>query len=169
MIIFRLNRPYFETLTQDTLRRPDVVDIKSYYSRSPASGFYILEYGDRFVGLVALDASLDSECIEPAKGKVSTKKGTSRVASIRHLYVEDPFRGIDMQKDLLQHAVQHALRASSAIQSIKAADSPLIPYVRDCLRSAGFQLQKHTQKVGVFGWNLGERILERGDWEKAPK
>jgi hypothetical protein len=166
-----LNRPFFEKLAQDALRRPDILNIQSYYARSPFSGLWILEYGETFVGLIALDASLDSESddLVTSETKSNFKKGTSRTATIRHFYVEEQFRGIGMQKDLLDHAVRHAFSSNSTVRTIKAADSPLAPYVRVCLRSAGFQLQKHTETVGVFAWKLGQRILERDDWKKAGK
>ena len=167
----RLNRPYFETLTQEALRRPDIVDIKSYYSRSPSSGLWILDYGTTFVGFIALDASLDAESNDPVSSekKVNKKKGTSRIAVIRHFYVEEQYRGIGIEKDLLDYAVRHAFSSDSTVRTIKAADSPLAPHVRECLRSGGFQLQKHTKTVGMMGWKLGERILERSEWEKADK
>jgi GNAT superfamily N-acetyltransferase len=167
----RLNRPYFETLTQEALRRPDIVDIKSYYSRSPSSGFWILEYGTTFVGFIALDASLDAESNDPvtSEKQVSKKKGTSRIAVIRHFYVEEQYRGIGIEKDLLDYAVRHAFSSDSTLRTIKAVDSPLVQHVRECLRSGGFQLQKHTKTVGMMGWKLGERVLERSEWEKADK
>lgn len=166
-----MNRPFFEKLTQDTLHRPDIVEIQTYYTRSPFSGLWILEYGETFVGLIALDASFDSEsdkAVSPDK-KFQNKKGTAHTAVIRHFHVEEQFRGIAIQKDLLDHAVRHVFSPNSPVHTIKAADSPLIPYVRVCLRTAGFQLQKHTETVGVFSWKLGQRILERDDWEKAGK
>jgi len=167
-----LNRPFFERMTQDTLHRMDLVNMQSYYMRSPFSGLWILEYGEVFVGLIALDASSDSESNDLVSSldsgkKVEYKKGTSRIATIRHFYVEEQFRGIGMQKDLLDHALRHTFSSISPVRTIKAADSPLVPYVKECLRSAGFQLQKHTDKVGLFAWKLGQRILERDDWEKA--
>jgi GNAT superfamily N-acetyltransferase len=132
---------------------------------------WILEFGDAFVGLVALDASLDSESSDliSSEKKNNIKKGTSRIATIRHFYVEEPYRGVGIQKELLDHAVRHAFNSDSTVRTIKAADSPLVPYVRACLRSAGFQLQKHTGKVGVLAWKLGQRTLERENWEKAGK
>jgi len=164
-----LNRPFFEKLVSDALLRPDIVNIRSYYQRSPASGFWILEYGEKFVGLIALDASVDSESDSLASKETidkTKKKGTSSIATIRHFYVEEPYRVVGIQKDLLDYAVRHAFNSAPTIQAIKAADSPLLPYTRECLRSLGFQLQKHTSQVGILGWKLGERILEKGDWEK---
>jgi hypothetical protein len=150
-----INRPYFEKLTQKALRQPDIRDPKAYYSRSPPSGFWILEYGVRFVGIIALDASLDSTSDEPAP-----------TATIRHFFVEDEYRSSNIQADLLSYAVGHAFQSDNIVQQIKASDSPLAPYARVALRSSGFQLEEYTDKVGVFGWKLGVRILKRVEWEK---
>jgi len=170
-VIDWMNRPFFEQITQDVLHRLDLLNIQSFYTRSPFSGLWILEYRDSFVGLIALDASLDSESndLVTSDKKMSNKKGTSHIATIRHFYVEEEFRGIGIQKDLLDHAVRRAFSSDSTVRTIKASDSPLIPYVGACLRSAGFQLQNHTEKVGVLAWQLGERTLERNDWDKAAK
>jgi GNAT superfamily N-acetyltransferase len=167
-----LNRPFFEKHLQDALQKADVLDVSEYYSRSVSSGFWILEYGDRFVGLIALDASLDSTDDEPisveklAARKRSKSKATSPTATIRHFFIDEPFRTSGIQNDLLAHAVQHAFDSDPALQQIRAQDSPLIPYARTALREAGFQLTRHTEKVGVFGWKLGMRVLESRDWKK---
>ncbi|KAJ7492566.1 hypothetical protein FB451DRAFT_1218829 [Mycena latifolia] len=156
-----INRPYFEKLTQDVLRAPDMRDIQEYYSRSPASGFWILDYDDRFVGLVAIDAS-----VEDASNK-NRKATTSQTATLRHFYVQEPYPAAGAQDDLLSHAVNHCLNAKPAIvQQINAPDSPLVPYARKSLKEAGFVLEKNTEKVGVFGWKLGMRRLRRDVWEQ---
>ncbi|KAF7347786.1 hypothetical protein MVEN_01536100 [Mycena venus] len=57
-----INRPYFENLTQDALRAPDMRgNIKEHYEKSPASGFFIVEYDEKFVGLIAIDASIEND------------------------------------------------------------------------------------------------------------
>jgi hypothetical protein len=70
------------------------------------------------------------------------------------------------QDDLLVYAVQHTFRASEAVQRIRAADSPLLPYISKSLQSAGFQLQEFTEKVGLLRWTLGVRVLERTNWRQ---
>lgn len=170
-----LNRPAFEQLVQDALRGPDMNDIPSYYSRSPASGFWILDYGGLFVGLIALDAT--PEVLPPTASTGSTQevekkletRGTSSTAIIRHFYVDEAYRSTGIQEDLLTHALRFAFDADHALQVIKAPDSPLIPYVRHCLRDACFELKENTRKVGVFGWQLGMRVLDKEDWEKKNK
>ena len=74
-----------------------------------------------------------------------------------------------MQKDLIDHAVRHTFTSSTVVQSIEAADSPLIQYIRLGLREAGFELRKNTKTVGLLGWKLGGRMLERATWEKSTK
>jgi len=142
-----INRPYFEKLTQDALRQPDIRDLEAHYARSPSSGFWILEYGVRFIGIIALDAFVTTP-------------------TIRHFFVEEEYRTSDIQTDLLSYAVGHAFRSDDRVQRIQARDSPLVPYARQTMRSSGFQLEKHIDKVGVFGWKLGVRVLERAEWEK---
>ncbi|TFY78298.1 hypothetical protein EWM64_g5714, partial [Hericium alpestre] len=52
------NRGDIEARTEQVLRRPDLHDLAAYYARSPASGFYVLEFGaQRLIGLAAIDAS----------------------------------------------------------------------------------------------------------------
>jgi len=170
-----INRPAFEDKTNEDLRRPDLVDIPSYYSRSPSSGFWILEYGDHFVGLIAVDASLDStddktiaSSEPPTKfkdGRVKYSKGTSSTATIRHFYVDEPYRPAGMQHDLLSHAVKLAFSKDPTVQAIRAADSPLKPYASEALRRAGFQLEGKTEKVGILKWQNSVRVLSRKAWK----
>ncbi|KAF8216176.1 hypothetical protein K438DRAFT_1800192 [Mycena galopus ATCC 62051] len=112
---------YFESLTQNALRAPDMRgNIKDHYARSPASGFWIVEYNDKFVGLIAIDASDDS-----------TPMTTLR----------EPYPAAGIQDDLLSHALTRCFNANSTVQQIKATDSPLAPYTRKSLREAGFLLE----------------------------
>ena len=164
-----MNRPFFEEATQELLKRPDMRDIPVHYSRSPASGFWVLEFGNKFIGIIAIDASPESSRKYKSGKNDKGKEITSPVAILRHLYVDEPYRAIGMQKDLIDHAVSHTFTSSTAVQSIEAADSPLIGYVRVGLKEAGFELQKNTKTVGLLGWKLGERVLERATWEKSTK
>jgi len=152
-----INRPFFEEQAQEVLRSPDLRNISAYYSRDPGSGFWLLEYRDNFVGLIAVDASN-----KPDTTSASDSKG--KTATIRHFYVDEPFRVANIQEDLLQHAIKHAF-SDPEVQRIEAFDSPLVPYLRTCLRSAGFQLDHHTKKIGLLGWNLGVRYLNRDEWK----
>ena len=154
----RINRPYFEDQAQEVLRAPDLHDISAHYSRDPGSGFWLLQYGDEIIGLIAVDASN-----KPDKSSASKSKGIT--ATIRHFYVSEEYRSANTQEDLLEHAVKHAFSSNPKVQRIEAFDSPLVPYLRTCLRNAGFQLDHNTKKVGLFRWSLGVRYLNRNGWK----
>lgn len=142
-------------------------DISGYYSRSPSSGFWILDYGERFVGLIAIDAS-QADTASGAGSSKKTLKGTSATATIRHFYVTEEFRASGVQDDLLTHAVRHTFRSDAAVLRITAHESSLIPYIPKCLGKHGFQkVDKAEKVVGLFRWKFCMRILERGNWEKS--
>jgi GNAT superfamily N-acetyltransferase len=156
-----------------------MIQIAKHYTLSPASGFWILEYANRFVGLIALDASGDAvpppAQIEGDGGAKKAKQAktkqaeTPRTAIIRHFYVDEAFRGARIQDDLLTHAVDYAFSNDPSLVAIQATDSPLASYTREALRKAGFQLDHYTDKVGIFGWKLGVRVMERSEWKKTTK
>ncbi|KAI0669948.1 hypothetical protein C8Q78DRAFT_1154555 [Trametes maxima] len=171
-----LNRWGFEDRSAHVLRRPDLIDIPAYYSRSPSSGFWILEYGDRFVGMIALDASLDAEADAQVElgtikkdrtGQVKMSKGTAKIATIRHFYVDEPYRLVGMQDDLLEHALEHAFSADTKLEGVRAAESPLRRYIGDALRKHGFELEKKTERVGALRWQDSLRILNRSRWSRS--
>ncbi|KAG6845801.1 hypothetical protein H0H87_003855 [Tephrocybe sp. NHM501043] len=157
-----INRPYFEEATQEVLRGPDIRDLVAYYSRHPASGFWIVEFGGLFVGLIALDAT--SEPI-PKEGK----EQPSTSAIIRHFYVDEVYRNSGIQEDLLAHALRMAFNAEPALEVVYASESQLFPYIRNCLQDAGFVLKEKIRKVGVLGWQLGKGSLSREEWERKSK
>jgi len=152
-----INRPYFEDQAQEVLRASDLRDISAHYSRDPGSGFWLLEYGDQIIGLIAVDASNN-----PDESSASNSKG--KTATIRHFYVDEAYRSANIQEDLLEQAVKHAF-SDPKVQRIEAFDSPLVPYLRACLRDAKFQLDHNTKKVGLFRWSLGVRYLNRDEWK----
>lgn len=153
----RINRPSFEEQAQEVLRSSDLRNIPAYYSRDPGSGFWLLEYGDQFVGLIAVDASDKPD-------KTSTSESKGKTVTIRHFYVDQTYRATNVQEDLLQHAVKHAF-SDSKVQRIEAFDSPFVPYIRACLQSAGFQLDHYMKKFGLLGWSVGVRYLNRNEWK----
>ncbi|TDL17248.1 hypothetical protein BD410DRAFT_730308 [Rickenella mellea] len=164
-----LNRPYFEEQTRIVLARPDMVDARSYYTRSPASGLWLLDFGPKFVGLIALDASLDAQSDEtfldrPRAGKVKWSKGTNKVASIRHFFVEEVYRPSLVQDDLLKHALEQAFNANNNVQKVKASASPLTPYIGRSLRDAGFKNVGKGPKAGVLAWRNVHYELTREQW-----
>lgn len=155
---------------QDALHSVDLADTAAYYSRSPASGFWILEYNGRFVGLIAVDASTDSASgdiplsSDDQKSKL-TAKGTSSLATIRHFYVEEPYRSTLVQDDLLKCALKFAFQEKK-VQRVKALDAELTSYLGKSLRRQGFSGGSLVETVGVFGWSVHERVLDRKTYEK---
>lgn len=156
-----MNRPYFEELTQEALRHEDIKDIQKYYSKKPASGFWLLEHGDTFVGLIGIDASKSN--VKPPKGEAVPP----RTAFIRHFHVEENYHQANIQDDLLEYAINHAFNKDPTLERIKVVDSPLLSYRRSSLRKAGFELDQHTKTIGILRWKLGTRYLERNKWIKS--
>ncbi|KAF5356327.1 hypothetical protein D9756_003804 [Leucocoprinus leucothites] len=149
-----INRPYFEQRTQDAIKEKDMYDPVKYYSQSPASGFWIFEYGDTFVGFIALDAN---------------DAGKTRKGIIRHFYIEEAYRKTGIQEDLLNHALTNAFEKSSVVESIEAVDAlGLTPYLHGCYERAGFCLGTEYQSTGFRGWwRYYNIILRRKDWKKS--
>jgi len=152
------NRPDFEALTQEVARYEDLQNIPRYY-QDPASGVFIFDMGDTYIGFIAIDAS------QPTNGNRKEPK----TALIRHFHVEERFRKINAQKDLLDHAVSHAFDKDRELQRIQATDSPLVTYQRSCLRTYGFELDHHTKTVGLQKWQMGVRYLARERWAQNEK
>ena len=175
-IFGRLNRWGFEDRSAHVLRRPDMVDITAYYSRSPSSGFWILQYGERFVGIIAVDASLDAESDDTVgdktfkkdkSGKVATTKGTAKVATIRHFFVEEQYRPAGTEDDLLEFALRHAFTNDAKVEAVRAHASPLESYVSKSLHKHGFALERKTERVGALRWQNSIQILTRKRWAAA--
>lgn len=173
----RLQRPEFEKDVVEVLKRPDIVNIEEYYNRYPSSGLWILEYGDKFVGLVAVDASpesLSNNTVlrkEPEKSKKTTVKAkhqeerTSATATIRHLYVSYPYRSAGAQDDLISFAVDHCFGSSEIVQNIRATPSPLSTYIGRALAQANFNVILRGDKVGLFKWPSLVYELTRETWK----
>ncbi|KAI0704844.1 hypothetical protein BC835DRAFT_1261925 [Cytidiella melzeri] len=172
------NRPSFEQLAENVLRRADMYQIEPYYTRSPASGVWILEYGEKFVALIAIDASVDSlseETLNDAnkddKKYLQNKwrKGTSSTASIRHFYAMEEYRGTDIQEDLLEYAVKHVFEAEKTVKSIRATENELDSWATRAFQRQGFVIDKTVGKLGISGWKLRSRVLTRKRWEENEK
>lgn len=164
-----INRPYFEDATSDALHGLDVVNIGEYYARSPSSGFFVLEYDGSIIGLIAIDASKDSQSNQSFKenDKVKgQKRGTSSVAMIRHFYVEELFRKTDVQDDLVTFAVRHAFDSSEEVKEIRVVTSSLLGYVQESLGKFRFKVDGITRIKGVYSWTTGTMSLKRTDWTK---
>ncbi|KAF8642349.1 hypothetical protein AX16_009618 [Volvariella volvacea WC 439] len=138
-----INRPDFEKHARKVLRGRDLQDIASYYSH-PGSGFWILEKGSYLVGLIALDS-------EPNATDNSVEV---KVPRIRHFYVEEAYRGVGVQSDLLQHVLKFAFD-HGGVQEIRVVASPLLPYIQRCLSAAGFTEEGYPDEpMGILKWRL---------------
>jgi len=144
----------------------------------PPRGFFILEYGNKFIGLVAIDASKDSQSEQAfvkksEQGHVLADKtkdfystGTSSVATIRHFYVEERFRKSNVQQDMLAFAARHVFTTAQDVKVLKASATPLLGYKYDSLRELGFSVDKQDGKLGILGWRVDAMGLERARWER---
>ena len=175
----RYNRPYFEEQGQEVLRKIDMIDFEAYYSRSPASGIWILEYGSKFIGLIAVDASLDSESEQTLSSNVDDpqnkairkqigKKGTSSVATIRHFYIMEEYRRAFVQEDLLHFAVSHAFK-DPKVKVIRAVDATYDKWKAAAFTKEGFSVEKELRRIGVLRWIVRSRELTRERWEEKQK
>ncbi|KAH9937645.1 uncharacterized protein B0H18DRAFT_971585 [Fomitopsis serialis] len=136
------NRHPIEEQMQQVLHRPDLVNIAAWYARSPSSGVWILEFGDKF-------------SLAKRGKKAEFPKGTSYTAVVRHFYVDEAYRPAGAQHDLL---------LDPTVQEVKCDDSPLRKYAGDALRKAGFELEWKTDKIGMLGWQNSLRTLNRSKW-----
>lgn len=175
----RKNRPYFDAKSVQVLSCPDVVDVESYYARSPASGLWLLDFGINFVGLIALDASVDAQSVETVlqggrqndhaghrqRQRKKGEKGTGKIATIRHLYVYESYRKADAQRDLIQYGVDHAFKANDTVEVIRATPSPYSKYIGQALRAEGFVMISHGERVGLLGWKSVTYEITRETWK----
>jgi len=149
------NRNDVEERAHEVLRRPDSFDFVNYYSGAPGSGLWIIEYGERFVGFVAIDAKKDGK---------DARQTTE--AHVRHFFIDEPYRCTGIQDDLLAYAIRYTFNAQSSIDTIKAEGNPLVSYVEKALRSAGFVQGNKIGSMGLFKWQLYEMVLSRTQWKE---
>ncbi|KIK71056.1 hypothetical protein GYMLUDRAFT_312766 [Collybiopsis luxurians FD-317 M1] len=164
------NRQYFDQLSDRVLRGPDMVRLGDYYSKSSASGIWILEYAGRIVGLIAADASLNSDVDTiSSTTKINIKRGTSKTAVIRHIYVDEPYRSTGVQDDLIEFALQSLFSSNSSVLSVKTTSSPLRAYVEKALNEAGFKFEGISETAGLLKWKVSKRVMTRDEWMKRSK
>ncbi|KAJ8496112.1 hypothetical protein ONZ45_g12585 [Pleurotus djamor] len=161
------NRPYFEKEAEIVMKGADLTNIEEYYSESKASSFWILEMGDRFIGLIAVDASQGSSK-ETTRSKATKDGGKPRTATIRHFYVDEPYRPTGIQTDLLEHAVKSAFTNDAKLERIEVVTSPLVSYCDESYKALGFEKEKELQRVGVLRWKVELLSLTRQAWQ-APR
>lgn len=165
---YRIQRTPFEALGQAALRHPDLADLGRYYARAPASGLWTLHLGERFVGLVGLDASADASFAAPESAS-RAEPATPPAAVLRHLYVEEQYRAARAQDDLLAHALRTAFGTPGGPASVRARTTGVQGYVEDALRRAGFVSDERAEgwagTVGLLKWRKREWTLQKTEWE----
>jgi GNAT superfamily N-acetyltransferase len=144
-------------------------NLENYYSRSRASGIWILELDGRTIGLVAIDASLDAEVARLEDVPKGTKRKASHTAVIRHFYVDEQYRPTGIQKDLLDHALKAAFSADSSLARVKTTSSPLREYTTKALTEAGFKSEGVAATIGLLRWKLHTLVLPRGALQNSGK
>jgi hypothetical protein len=161
-----------EDPAEKVLRRIDLLNIQSYYARSPASGFWLLEYRGKLIGLIAIDASRDATYDEPFTGQKPEvlkarldKKGTSRVATIRHFFAEEAYKSVKIEDDLLQFAAESTFK-DPTVNAIRMLASPLRPGILSSLQRNKFSKGDRVEKIGILGWEVNWYTLERSRWKK---
>jgi len=167
------NRPDVEDKVEKVLRRIDLLDIQAYYARSPASGLWLLEFGDKIIGMIAVDASLDATNDESITQQTSERlretlerKGTSHVATIRHFFAEEAYRRVKIEDDLLEHAVEKTF-TNKSVSTVRILASPLRPAILESLRRNRFSKGDRVESIGMLGWEACWYNLERSRWEAA--
>jgi len=165
------NRPFVEGTAEKVLRRIDLLNIQAHYARSPASGFWLLELGDKIIGLIAVDASRDASNDELVtqqvreRLKTSIKQtGTSRVATIRHFFAEEAYRHVNIEDDLVEFAIESTFNGDRAVESIRMLASPLRPAILNCLRRNKFVKGERAETGGIQRWGVDWYTLERSQW-----
>ncbi len=170
---YRKNRPFVEDNAEKVLRRIDLVSIQAYYARSPASGLWLLEYANKIIGMIAVDASLDAANDEPVTGQTSgdqlrealERTGTSRIATIRHFFAEEAYRSVEIEDDLLDFAVQSTFTADRTVSKVRILASPLRPAILQSLKRNRFSKGDRVGSIGLLGWDVCWYNLERSQWE----
>lgn len=186
IVFFRRQRPEFEEHSIETLKRPDITNVREYYTRSPGSGLWIYDFGSQFVGLIAVDASVDALSDKTASSSSPAPQGevrdtarsltrggkdkshipsTSSIAVIRHFYVAEIYRTAVAQNDLITFAVRRVFESSSVVERIRMTPSPLMDYIGSSLKDAGFEVVERGPKVGLLGWATLTYELTREKWD----
>jgi hypothetical protein len=152
-----------------------MLDIQTYYARSSASGLWILEFGNKIIGFIAVDASLDATNDESVTkdskanllGAALRRKGTSPVATIRHFFAEEAYKRVNVEDDLLEFALESTFKADKTVSSVRILASPLRPAILDSLRRKKFSKGDRAETVGIQGWEVCWYTMGRAQWEAA--
>lgn len=96
-------------------------------------------------------------------------KGTASVATIRHFFVEEPYRPARPEDDLLKLAVRRAFEGDETVESVRALGGRLRPTVEESLRRNGFIPGEKEGTLGFFKWETRWYTLTREAWEATEK
>jgi ribosomal protein S18 acetylase RimI-like enzyme len=147
------HRPTFEAAVQRRLGRQDLRDIATHYALAP-SGVFVLEYGDKVIGVVAIDASTGTNDVKAGGLKGAKADNVEAVARIRHLATSIGYREAGLDADLLDFALERVFAASLPAQRVEIEARPALQRARVALlRSKGFQ------EVG----RVAEDVVRRAD------
>ena len=113
------------------------------------------------------DAPLDTA--KPLSTQERTRllqgKGTSSVATIRHIFSEEVYRGSGIEDDLLTFAIRTAFEGDRKVQTVRMVATPLVPTVQKALARLHFSAGEKDGSIGLFGWEYRWYTLERSRWE----
>jgi len=133
---------------------------------------WLLELGDKIIGVIAVDASLDATndelVTQQSREQVRTsikQTGTSRIATIRHFFAEEAFRRVGIEDDLLEFAIESTFNGDRAVKSIRMLASPLRPAILNSLRRNKFVKGERAETGGIQRWEFCWYTLERSQWE----
>lgn len=146
--------------------------IQHHYSLSPSSGLWIFEYDQDLLGMLALDASTprpisNSTNQSAQKTPEKTNTNTSERAIIRHFYINEKYRSVSLQDDLLEFAIEHAFEGSDKVKFVEMTPPVLSSYINKALIWFDFAVEPgEGREMGILGWTSMKFVLSRGDWEE---
>jgi hypothetical protein len=184
----RFQRQRIERNLRAKLSREDALNIIDFYSRSPASGFFVVAMNEIPIGCVAVDAACPDENLvdvislkekdpelKPKKNVQKRKYATADHALIRHFHVDGPYRVTGISSDLLSYGLRHVFTAGKEVQKIYAPWSKLSPGLNPVWKEAGFKAVSDgwASKQGVENDGASRFVssgkwveIERAAWEK---
>jgi hypothetical protein len=131
-----------------------------YYTRSGTAGrgLWLLDFGDKFIGLVALDR-------ESSDGEGNSGKGGD-TATVRHLYVEEAYRSTEVQDDLLRHALGVAFGVPD-VQRVVLRSDGVQRYVDECAKRCALRAVDRGDAFGLRGWRPLTWEISREQWTSS--
>lgn len=144
-------------------------DLMTYYSQSPASGFYVLEHQKDSIGFIALNANPST----PSKKKQNI---SAEIAYIQHFYMEEMYRSTGVQSDLVEFALNRAFNPDNLgnPKRVRVLCSDVEPYKMAAFRKAKFHPVSKWEgdgpsqwKSGIYTWKNVWLEVTREEWHAA--